>query len=108
MPDNDDDSDPTPIGRGSLAGFGGLDVADIANTGIALATIATRLRHEADLADTAADRCREAARVGEDWSTADRAAALRDVEENLGTLADAVHDTRRALRQARLAMRSRQ
>ncbi len=99
----DDDSDQTPAGRNPLTGFGGLDAADIANTGIALATVATRLRHQADLADAAADRCREAARLGEDYGTSDRRAALRDIEEDLGTLAEAVHDTRRALRAARLA-----
>lgn len=105
--DHDDDSDQTPPGRGALGAFGGLDTADLANTGIALATVATRLRHAADLADAAADRCREAARMGEDYGTEARAAPLRDIEEDLGKLGDAVHDTRRTLRDARLAMRDR-
>lgn len=109
MSDNhDDDSDQTPAGRRPLAGFGGLvDPVDIANTGIALATVATRLRHQADLADAAADRCREAARLGEDYGTPDRAAPLRDIEDDLRQLADAIHDTARTLRDARVAMRDR-
>lgn len=104
---HDDDSDHTPTGRGALATFAGLSSADVANTGIALSTVATRLRHAADLADAAADRCREAARMGEDYSTEARAAPLRDIEEDLGKLGDAVHDTRRTLRDARIAMKER-
>jgi hypothetical protein len=103
MSDNHDDDDETPTGRGPLAGFGGLEQADIANTGIALSTIATRLRHQADLSDTAAGRCGEAARMGEDFSAPDRAAALGDIERDLITLADAVYSTVRAVRDARMA-----
>lgn len=104
MSDEHDDDDQTPTGRGPLAGFGGLvDAADIANTGIALSTVATRLRHQADLADTAAERCGEASRMGEDFSAKDRAAALGDIERDLITLADAIHDTVRAMRDARMA-----
>jgi hypothetical protein len=104
MSDDHDDDDKTPTGRGPLAGFGGLvDAADIANTGIALATVATRFRHQADLADAAAQRCGEASRMGEDFSAKDRAAALADIEHDLITIADAVHNTIRAVRQARMA-----
>lgn len=104
MADPDDpDTTPTPSPPGGIAA--GTEQADIASTGIALATVATRLRHQADLADAAAERCREAARVGEGFSAHDRGAALRDVEEGLGTLAEAIHDTRRALRSVRLRER---
>lgn len=103
MSDEHDDDDQTPTGRGPLAGFGGLDTHDIANTGIALSTIATRLRHQADLGDTAAERCREASRMGEEFGAKDRAAALGDIEHDLITLADAVHSTIRAVRDARMA-----
>lgn len=45
--------------------------------------------------------------MGEDYSTEARAAPLRDIEEDLGKLGDAVHDTRRTLRDARIAMKER-
>lgn len=99
---HDDDPTPPPPPGGVAAG---TVEADIASTGIALATVATRLRHQADLADAAASRCAEAARMGEDFSTGDRAAALRDIEHELETLGEAVHDTRRALRRARMDIR---
>lgn len=100
MSDNDDD-DATPAGRTPI--IGGPDATDIANAGIALATIATRLRHQADLADAASERCREAARMGVDFSAKDRGAAFRDIEDDICVLADALHDTRRVLTSARMA-----
>ncbi len=98
MPDNDPD-DRTPARREIPPR--GPDAADIANTALALATVATRLRHAADLADAAAERCGQAARMGEEYSAQDRATAMRDIEEDLGSLGEAIHDTRRALRSAR-------
>jgi hypothetical protein len=106
MPDHDDDDDKTPARRRDPE-HGGPDAADIANTGLALATVATRLRHCADLADAAARRCSEAARMGEEFSAQDRSTALRDSEHELETLAEAVHDTRRAMRDARRDIKGR-
>lgn len=91
----DDDKTPT---RREFAD----DASDLADTAIAFTTVATRLRNAAELAETAAERCKEAARLVGHYGKADRAALLRDLEEQLGTLTESMHDTRRAVRTTRL------
>lgn len=89
------DDDPTPAASDAATA--------LANTALALSTASTRLTATAELMDAIASSCAEASRLVDEYEGPDRAALLAGLEEELGQLAEAVHDTRRAVRSARLA-----
>ena len=83
--------DPTPTAGTALA-----------NTAVALSTAATRLKAASELVDATAHRCAEAARLVDDYDDPAQETLLHELEDQLGVLAEAIHDTRRAMRRVRL------
>jgi len=79
----------------------------LADAAVALSTVASRLANAAELAEVAAGHCLEASRLvnsSDSHGSVDPRALLAQHEELLGHLAEGVHDTRRAVRSARLAL----
>jgi len=93
-----DDKTPARIAPVSAA------AVQFADAALALSTVATRLRAAADLAEAAAVRSAEAARLVDGDGGGDDLPVLLEYEDLLGELADGVHDTRRAVRTARMAL----
>lgn len=84
-----------PITENSLA---------LAAQAVALATAATQLENAGALIRGAAVQCGEASRLMDDHGAVDRSSLLRELEEQLGVLADGIHETRRRVRACRLAL----
>lgn len=84
-----------PITESSLA---------LAAQAVALVTAATQLENASALIRGAAVQCGEASRLIDDYGAPDRSAIIRDLEEQLGVLADGIHETRRRVRACRLAL----
>src|SRR4051812_23751880 len=76
----------------------------LADVGIALGTAATRLDNAAELVRGVAVKCAEAARLVDDYGPADRAAFLLELEQQLNALGEAIYDTRRKVRDSRMAV----
>lgn len=95
-----DEKTPTRPGAPPVSGT----AVELAGTAIALSTVATRLENAAELIRGSAQSCANAARLVDDLGGIDAVALLRDVEGQLGTLAEAVHDTRRAVTGVRKAL----
>jgi hypothetical protein len=91
------EDDPTPAASDAATA--------LANAALALATAATRLAAASELVESVAGRCAEAARVVDAYDGPDREQLLAGLEDELGHLAEAIHDTRRAMRKARLRMK---
>lgn len=100
-----DEEEKTPTGRRPMPVS---DVAlALATASIALATAATRLENAGQLVRSVAVHCAEASRLVDGYGPPDRSLLLRELEDQLATLADDVHEARRKVRASRLTMETR-